>query len=377
MVIGAGIVGASCAYFLALAGLSVTLVDRDRPCAGTSGACDGLLLCWDKRVGPDLELARLSFRLWAELAQALPTDFEYERRGCLMVVETPAGLPPAATTAETMRREGFPFEGLDRRSLLEVEPSLAPDLAGGFRFPTDAQVEPRRATVALIAAARRHGARTLWECPVQAIERDPRGRVSGVGVRTGLVSTPAVVDAAGPWSAEVAGLVGWDLPVRPRKGHIVVVEQNPGRVRGPVLEAGYVGTVAADAESRQVALVAEPTRARTLLLGSSREFVGFDRRTDALAVRAIAARALRFFPRLRLLQAIRTYAGLRPHSPDHLPLIGSVPAVPGFFLATGHEGAGICQAPATGRLIADLVTGRPPAIPVAPYRPARFAAAPR
>ena len=130
-----------------------------------------------------------------------------------------------------------------------------------------------------------------------------------------------------------------------------------------MLEGSYAASVKSAAEGVQVALVAEMTAGGTVLLGSSREFVGFDRGVSPAVVQAIAARALRFLPRLAQASIIRSYAGLRPWSPDHLPLVGPVDTVPGFYLATGHEGAGIGLAPVTGQLIADwIVGGRAPAL---------------
>jgi glycine/D-amino acid oxidase-like deaminating enzyme len=114
------------------------------------------------------------------------------------------------------------------------------------------------------------------------------------------------------------------------------------------------------------------TAGGTVLLGSSREFVGFDRSVSSAVVQAIAARAVRFLPRLAQASIIRSYAGLRPWSPDHLPLVGPAAGVPGLYLATGHEGAGIGLAPVTGQLIADwIINGKAPAL-AEPVRPDRF-----
>jgi glycine/D-amino acid oxidase-like deaminating enzyme len=157
--------------------------------------------------------------------------------------------------------------------------------------------------------------------------------------------------------------VGLDLPVRPRKGHVLVMSKVPGLIHHPLLEGGYVTTVQTSTEGLQTALAAELTASDTLLLGSSREFGGYDRTVSLDVIQAIAGRAVRFLPSLAGKGVIRSYAGLRPWSPDHLPLIGPASGVPGFYLATGHEGAGICLAPITGHLIAGWVTGsteRPP-----------------
>jgi sarcosine oxidase subunit beta len=166
-----------------------------------------------------------------------------------------------------------------------------------------------------------------------------------------------VICTAGVWSNQVAGLAGLALPLKPRKGHILVTAKQPGFIRHPLLEGGYVSTVHTAGDQAQVALVAETTISGTMLLGSSRQFAGYDRSVSLATIQAIAQRAIRFLPDLRDVKIIRSYAGLRPWSPDHLPIIGPVQSVPGFYLASGHEGAGIGLAPISGRLITDWVTG--------------------
>jgi glycine/D-amino acid oxidase-like deaminating enzyme len=359
VIIGGGIVGAACAYYLCSAGLKVHLVERDFPASGTSRACDGLILAWDKAPGAELELAQASAALWAELAGQLDLDFEYGRTGTILLAESEPGMAAGRDRAEAMQAAGIRAEVLDGAGLRSLEPNLAPDLPGGAYFPDDAQVDPRRATLAMLSAAQAHGLTVQPHAEVIAIQGtgDGQGAMRGVVTRAGEIAADHVVCAAGVWSDAVARLAGLELPTRPRKGHILVTAQAPGLIRHPLLEGGYVSTIQSAAEDLQVALVAEMTAGGTLLLGSSRQFAGFDRSVSLPVMQAIAARAVRFLPSLAKLPVIRSYAGLRPWSPDHLPLIGPAAAVPGFYLATGHEGAGIGLAPITGRLIADWVTG--------------------
>ncbi len=358
VIIGGGIVGAACAYYLTAAGLAVHLLERHFPASGTSRACDSLILLWDKSPGPELALGQASAARWAELAETLADDFEYARQGTLMLAENEAALAAGRAKAAALSAAGVRSEVVDEVGLPALEPNLAPDLAGGVFFPDDAQVDARRATLALLAAARRQGLTLQEQAEVTAIRRTPAGQVSGVVTRAGEIATERVVCAAGVWSNQVAGLVGLDLPVRPRQGHVLVTAKVPGLIRHPLLEGGYVSTVQSAEEGLQAALVAELTASDTLLLGSSRQFAGYDRSVSLAVVQAIARRAVRFLPALAKVGLIRSYAGLRPWSPDHLPLIGPVAAVPGFYLATGHEGAGICLAPITGQLIAAMLTGR-------------------
>ncbi len=358
VIIGGGIVGAACAYYLTAAGLAVHLLERHFPASGTSRACDSLILLWDKSPGPELALGQASAARWAELAETLADDFEYARQGTLMLAENEAALAAGRAKAAALSAAGVRSEVVDEVGLPALEPNLAPDLAGGVVFTAAAPGAARRAPLALLAAARRQGLTLQEQAEVTAIRRTPAGQVSGVVTRAGEIATERVVCAAGVWSNQVAGLVGLELPVRPRQGHVLVTAKVPGLIRHPLLEGGYVSTVQSAEEGLQAALVAELTASDTLLLGSSRQFAGYDRSVSLAVVQAIARRAVRFLPALAKVGLIRSYAGLRPWSPDHLPLIGPVAAVPGFYLATGHEGAGICLAPITGQLIAAMLTGR-------------------
>ena len=238
----------------------------------------------------------------------------------------------------------------------------------------EAQVDARATTLAMLDAAQRLGATLQTGMEVTGVRlEDASGRVVGVSTMQGKIPAGAVVSAAGVWSNEIARSAGVELPVRPRKGHILVTSRAPGLIAHPMLECSYAASVQSAAEGIQVALVAEMTAGGTVLLGSSREFVGFDRSASPAVVQAIAARALRFLPKLAQASIIRSYAGLRPWSPDHLPLVGPVAAAPGFYLATGHEGAGVGLAPVTGQIIADwIVRGKAPAL-AEPVRPGRFA----
>ncbi len=374
VIIGGGIIGTACAYYLCQTKLAVHLVERRFPASGTSRACDGLILLWDKMPGAELSLGQASSALWAELAQTLALDFEYERRGTIMLAESAEGLAQSQAKAETLRATGVRAETLDRSALQSLEPSLAPDIAGGVFFPDDAQVDARHATLAMLSAAQAQGLTLHTHAEVLDIQRTSHGDrpVYKVITRDGEITTERLVCATGVWSNAIAQMVNVQLPLRPRKGHILVTTRVPGMIHHPLLEGGYVSTVQSASEDLQVALVAEPTASGTLLLGSSRQSVGYDRSVSLKVVQAIASRALRFLPDLASVQVIRSYAGLRPWSPDHLPLIGPWASVPGFYVAAGHEGAGIGLAPITGQLIADWITGAERPSFAEQVRPDRF-----
>ncbi|MFH9550030.1 NAD(P)/FAD-dependent oxidoreductase [Streptomyces sp. NPDC017435] len=369
VVVGAGMVGAACALYAARAGLDVILVDRGPVAGGTTGAGEGNLLVSDKEPGPELQLALLSARLWSELAQELGGAVEYEPKGGLVVASTPRSLTALTELASRQRAAGVTTAQVDTEQLRELEPCLAPGFAGGVLYPQDAQVMPTLAAARLVRAS---GARLETGRTVTRVLRDTDGAVRGVRTDRGDILAPVVVNAAGTWGAEVAALAGVRLPVLPRRGFVLVTEPLPRRVRHKVYAADYVADVASDSAALQTSPVVEGTAAGPVLIGASRERVGFDRSFSLPVVRALAAGATGLFPFLEHVRAMRTYLGFRPYLPDHLPAVGPDPRVPGLFHACGHEGAGIGLATGTGHLVAQTLTGKRPEVDLSPFRPDRF-----
>ncbi|MEU0474136.1 NAD(P)/FAD-dependent oxidoreductase [Streptomyces olivaceus] len=369
VVVGAGMVGAACALYAAREGLDVIVVDRGQVAGGTTGAGEGNLLVSDKEPGPELELALLSAGLWTGLAEELGRETEYEPKGGVVVAETPEALAGLETFAAGQRAAGVSALGVTADRLHDLEPRLARDLAGAVHYPQDAQVMPALAAAHLLRAS---GARLRTGRTVTGVLRGPGGAVRGVRTDRGDVHAPAVVNAAGPWGGEVAALADVHLPVLPRRGYVLVTEPLPPRIRHKVYAADYVADVASDSAALQTSPVVEGTAAGPVLIGASRERVGFDRSVSLPALRALAAGATRLFPFLARVRALRTYAGFRPFLPDHLPAIGADPRAPGLFHACGHEGAGIGLSTGTGHLIAGLLTGAAPALDLTPFRPDRF-----
>ncbi|MCX4885134.1 FAD-binding oxidoreductase [Streptomyces sp. NBC_00847] len=369
VVVGAGMVGAACALYASRAGLDVVVVDRGPVAGGTTGAGEGNLLVSDKEPGPELDLALLSNRLWAELAQEFGEAVEYEPKGGVVVATSPGGLTALERFAAGQRAAGVVAETVSGDTLYGLEPRLAPGLPGAVHYPQDAQVMPALAAAHLLRAsgARLHTGRT-----VTGVLRTTDRTVLGVRTDMGDIHAPAVVNAAGTWGAEIAALAGTFLPVLPRRGFVLVTEPLPRMVHHKVYAADYVADVASDSAALQTSPVVEGTAAGPILIGASRERVGFDRTFSLPAVRALAAGATRLFPFLSDVRVIRSYAGFRPYMPDHLPAIGADPRVPGLFHACGHEGAGIGLATGTGHLIAQVLTAKTPDLDLTPLRPDRF-----
>ena len=375
VVVGAGIVGAACAHRLVIAGLSVCVVDRGPVVSGTTGAGEGNILVSDKEPGPELALALLSLRLWRELADVLPQAVEIDTKGGIIVSSSEAGLAALVAAADRQRPHGVVADVVGPDRLAELEPHLAPDVLGGVSYPQDMQVQPMLAAAHLLRLARDGGAVVRPYTRMVGIERGPGGAVAGVRTDAGTISCRWVVNAAGTWGGEVAALAGGPVPVLPRRGFVLVTEPLPPTVHHKVYGADYVANVASDSAGLETSPVVESTRAGTILIGASRERVGFDRTPSYDVLGRLAAQAIALFPVLAGVRVQRGYRGFRPYCPDHLPVIGPDPRVDGLVHACGHEGAGIGLAPATAVLVTEAVTGAATSIPIDAFSPVRFGSA--
>jgi glycine/D-amino acid oxidase-like deaminating enzyme len=359
IVVGAGIVGAACALALARDGRRVLVLDAHHAAGGSTAAGMGHLVVMDDSP-PQLALTALSTARWRELAHELPRAVEYEACGTIWVAEDAAQLDLVRAKHELYARHGIACEMLDARALTELEPNLRPGLAGGLLVPGDGVVYQPRATLWLLEQARAQGAVVRERCRVDEI--------TAHAVRCGdeVHHADVVVLAAG---AESPRLVP-ELPIVPRKGHLAITDRHPGFVRHQLVELGYLAS-AHTMTAESVAFNVQPRATHQVLVGSSRELVGWDASLDRRVLAKMLDRAVAFMPALATVSVIRTWTGFRPATPDKLPLIGAWPTTPGLWIAAGHEGLGITTSLGTAQLVADLVAGREPPIDAAPFAPTR------
>jgi glycine/D-amino acid oxidase-like deaminating enzyme len=372
VVVGAGVVGAACAYALAARGVRVLVVDRAGPAAGTTAAGEGNVLVSDKAVGPELDLAVASRREWPEVLARLAellgprlADVEWEPKGGLVVGTTdPVALKGfAATQCDA----GVDARVIEPADAWELEPYLTRAVTVAVHYPEDAQLQPVLAATALLTAVRALGGEVRSGVTATGVRRTD-GAVSGLETGDGVVACGAVVNACGPWAGAFADAAGAPVSVLPRRGMILVTAPLPEFVRHKVYDADYVGAVGSGDADLQTSTVVESTRAGTVLIGSSRERIGFDDTVRVRVLRELARKAVALFPVLGDVPVMRAYGGFRPYAPDHLPVIGPDPRVPGLWHATGHEGAGIGLAASTGRLLAELYGDELPHVDPDPFR---------
>lgn len=371
IVIGAGAVGAATAYFAARAGLSVIVLDSGAIAGGTSSACEGNLLVSDKEAGPELDLSLYSQRVWREDLAEFSDLWEFDSKGGLVVAASEQSAQSLHNLTLRQRASGIQVSDIPGDDLRNYEPHISTGMTAGAFYPEDAQVQPMLVVAHLLRLARELGATVKTHTPVTGLLRTG-ATVSGVKTPRGDFSALSVVNAAGTWAGGIADLAGVHVPVLPRRGFVLVTEPLPLTIHHKVYAAEYVDNVASSDAGLQTSPVVEGTDSGTVLIGSSRERVGFDRGVSLPALAALATSAINLFPVLADVKAIRHYHGFRPYCPDHLPVIGPDPRAPGLWHAAGHEGAGIGLSVGTGKLIVQSITGIGTDLPLTSFAPERF-----
>lgn len=371
IIIGAGVIGAACALGLTNAGLRVLVIDRGAISGGTTGAGEGNILVSDKEPGPELTLAIRSRNAWFEMSEEIGNGFELEAKGGLVVSRTEAGFSKLKHLASLQEIAGVSVKKVLGHELRELEPFISQEIDSGVLYPGDAQCQPMLATSHMLRIVRNRGGQVLTRTEVMEIKASGSG-VKRVRTRKGDFESGVVINATGTWAGEVASLAGSFLPIAPRKGFILVTAPTTNLVRHKVYDADYVANVASSDSDLQTSAVVESTKSGSILIGASRERVGFNSDLNVAVLRRLAAQAISLFPVLQKVQLLRAYHGFRPYAPDHLPVIGEDPLVPGLWHAAGHEGAGIGLAPATAELITAQVVGSTTFMDAGPFSPARF-----
>ncbi len=369
VIIGGGVTGTSIAYYLSRKNIRAILVEKGSPGSGTTSASSGTVALQTKTLGTKLELARESFVLFHQLTEEIEMDFEFECCGSLMVALTQEENILMIERANKLESAGVPVEILDSRAARDLQPGLTDHNVGGVFCSSDCSINPLLLVGAYQKAAKKLGSEFLYYTEVTDIEVK-KGAVKRIMTTNGQIDTPIVVNAAGVWSKAISKMADTPLPIAPRKGEILVTEATDPLLKGELLSASYLLSkkvpeisvndwIAEDfpKTTLQVGIAANQTRRGNLLIGSTREFVGFDTRSSLPGIRELVRQMITLLPVTAELNVIRTYSGLRPSTPDGLPIVEKSVDVSGLFTAAGHEGDGIALSPITGMLMADLITG--------------------
>ena len=368
IIIGAGIVGAMCAHYAINSGLRTIVIDRNAVASGTTGAGEGNIMVSDKTPGPELDLALISRELWFEVGARVGDTFELVAKGGISVARN--NPQPLRDLAQSQTLVGVDAREVDANALSKLEPFISPEIKYGVHYPQDAQCQPMLAAARILQDFQRRGGQLRSHQEVISIEETS----DGLAVKTAdtVFRASHVINAAGTWAGEIAKRAGSDLPIMPRRGFILVTAPLPPYVFHKVYDSDYVDNVASSDADLQTSTVIEGTKSGTILIGASRERVGYDKSMSVPVIKKLARQATSLFPVLRGAQLLRVYNGFRPYSPDHLPVIGPDSRIRGLYHCAGHEGAGIGLSAASGKLISEMITGVKTFVDATPFSPARF-----
>jgi D-amino-acid dehydrogenase len=408
LVIGGGVIGVCAAYYLARDGWSVTLADKAGLCAGCSYGNAGLLVpshsvplpapgvplkglkwmlnpespfyikprpdrdlltwlwafrsaCNARQVRQSMpvlrDLSYASLALYRELAAIDRFDFGFTERGVLMTFVTERGFDEGVAESRLLEDVGITAKLLDRRAARALEPALSSHVVGATYFPDDAHLSPDRFVKGLARIAEQMGVEIRLDTEVLGFRTAGR-RIESVETTKGPLNVDEVVLAAGSWSAALAADVGLRLPIQPAKGYSITYKLSPRGPNIPLLlgEAKVGVTPIGD----------------TLRFAGTLEFVGLDLSVNRRRVEAIRRSASRYLEAIGDLDILEIWRGLRPCTPDGVPIIGRAGRLENLIVATGHAMIGVSLGPVTGRLVSEIASGRRPSVDLGPLSPERF-----
>ncbi|MDD2282870.1 MAG: FAD-binding oxidoreductase [Eubacteriales bacterium] len=363
VIIGGGISGCATAYYLAKLGVTdIVVIEKDFLASGSTGRCGaGVRQQWGLKM--NVLLSKESIKAYETLNEELDTglDIEFKQEGYLMLAYTEKMVEQYKRNVALQKALGIEVELITSEEAREIVPYLNTEglLAATF-CPTDGHINPFITTNSYAEAARRLGVRILTFTEVTGIDVE-KGRVVAVETTKGKIFTNRVLNAAGGYSREVAAMAGVKLPTHPER-HQILVTEAVAPVQGPMVISLHHGIYCQQAPHGSFIMgFGDPNELKEHVITSTWHFL-----------EEMAAKILPLLPPLAELRVVRQWAGLYNMSPDAQPILGEVPQLQGFYNAVGFSGHGFMLGPVTGRLMAELISGRQPHMDISPLSLERF-----
>jgi glycine oxidase len=363
VVVGGGAIGCAAALYLSKAGARVTLLERADLAGEASGAAAGILSALSEegatRSDEFQDFCIRALRAYAEVLPELEAtghDLRYRRTGILHLAMTPDEVDRLRERYRLHKKVSPDTYWVGQADIAKEEPEANPEALAAMVSPSEHYLDPQRLVLALADAARKHGARIITQQEVVRFQRRA-GRVRAVRTRDSFFEGDTFLLAMGPWTARYAERLGSFVPVRPMRGQMVALA-GPGSPLRRVIWGADAYLV--------------PRERGMTFVGATVEDVGFRKRVTRTAVRGLKRAAVRLVPGLTYARELSAWAGLRPGSPDALPILGLLPGWRNVWVATGHFRNGILLAPITGQLMAESVFRGEPVEALAPFSPERF-----
>jgi len=383
VIIGAGIIGLSTGYYLQRAGSRVLLLDKGGFGGGSSGACDDMILLQSKKPGTVLTLAFESLEMYRGLSRELNTDIEFSSMGGTIFIESQRDLSIMEEFVTNQRSCGLNVDIIDRKALIKKQPYIRESIFASTYSPSDSQADPFRVMYGFLRKGMSLGMEVRYHEKVIGLDRSGSGYWLTTASSGKTYTSPVVINAAGAWAGIIGTMIGLDIPINPKRGQLVITEKTPSFGETNAWTAEYLVTKLKPElavskkgvdESLGLSFSISRTADGNYMIGSTREYVGFDKGTTYDATKRIVQQASSIFPVLKNVHIIRTISGFRPASMDGKMILGEHTEQPGFFTVAGHEGDGIAMAPVTGALASRLVRGSGDTDVLKEFSPDRFAA---
>jgi glycine/D-amino acid oxidase-like deaminating enzyme len=416
LIIGGGVIGSASAYYLSKKGLKVTILEKSGIATGASGSCDGFLFLQSKKDRDIISLTKLSLKYFPNLSDELSYDIEYENCGGLVVFSEHYSKEDIDAFYGSQKDLGIRTRIIEGSELHRVEPFISDSIKSATYCSDEGQVNPIALNFGFCSAAKKNGAQVITHqsavsfvvsdyknaihdllyagtLPAAADNRDGSniGSNTNGSTETGnsnckdkdntkkprLISrnnnnykeinkvitssgteifAGEVIICAGAYSGEVGRMLGIDIPVKPRRGSLAVTEALPRTINHAIIDYDYI--CCKFDENRETGFTVEQTKHGNLLIGSIREFKGFENNIDSIKIAQILKRSVEIFSLLSEVSIIRVFSGFRPYSKDFKPLIGCVRGFSNLWIASGHEGDGIALSCATGKLITGMIESK-------------------
>jgi len=360
VIAGGGLIGGAIGLELALAGVRVAIFEQGEPGREASWAGAGILSPAPENPAtiPLVPLGKASMALYPDFIARVEgisgQDVGFRAKGALEALFSRDTARELSTHVALHHGLGLRAEAISAEDARELEPALSPEVEAAVLRPDEASVDNRALTHAVLEAARKSGAEIFSHREVQGVWRE-KERCAGLLLKDERISARWTIIAAGSFSASIAG-VGTYAPVRPAKGQMISLRSERAKIERVLW-------------SDKIYLV--PRNDGRILAGATVEYVGFDKKITAGALEKILSGAIELAPDLASARVEETWAGLRPDSPDHLPILGPTD-IDGLLLATGHFRSGILLTPITARLIREWVTEQRVSLDWDRFTPLRF-----
>lgn len=362
-VIGGGIVGLSCAYYLSLSGKKVVLIEKKDIGSGASGACDDMILLQSKKPGIVLEMALKSLEIYKGLSNELDVDIEFENRGGMILIEDKDQLAIMEEYVDRQRQYGLQVELIERNDVRKKHPFVKDEVIASTFSDRDSQVNPLRVMKGFMIRGVEMGLSIMKHRNISDI-RQMKDYWRLDFDDNNYVEAEYVVNAAGAWTAEIGKMIGLDVPIYPLKGQVAITQKIPPLGKENIWSAGYIVSKLRPELFKNeddihkklgVGFSLTQTKEGNYLIGSTREKNVYEKKNTFEALSILINQAVDFFPILKNAQLIRSFAGLRPAAEGGKPIICEVENRKGFYIASGHGGDGIALAPITGKIITQLI----------------------